>query len=54
MMSTLARYEKVEFKTIDGVTLRGWLYSVDGRAPAIIMTPGVSTLNAKITLDMEL
>lgn len=35
-------YEKVEFKTIDGLTLRGCLYRATGRAPVVIMTPGVS------------
>ncbi|KAF2843059.1 DltD domain-containing protein [Patellaria atrata CBS 101060] len=39
-MAPAKRYQKVEFKTIDGLKLRGWLYAVDGRAPVIIMTPG--------------
>ncbi|KAF2259784.1 alpha/beta-hydrolase [Lojkania enalia] len=33
----------ISFKTVDGLTLKGWLYpvtQVSGRAPAIIITPG--------------
>ncbi|KAF2119265.1 Alpha/Beta hydrolase protein [Lophiotrema nucula] len=33
----------VSFKTVDGLTLRGWLYPVEdagGRAPAVVVTPG--------------
>lgn len=32
----------VEFQTLDGLTLRGWLFEAAERGPAIIMTPGVS------------
>lgn len=35
-------YRKVECKTIDGITIRGWFYAVEGPSPAIIMTHGVS------------
>lgn len=35
-------HEEVEFKTLDGLTLRGWLYPTKGHSPAVIMTPGVS------------
>lgn len=40
-------HQDVEFKTIDGLTLRGWLYpsNVPGRGPAVILTPGVSHAN---------
>lgn len=34
-------YEDVEFKTIDGITLRGWWFSAAKKGPAVIMTPGV-------------
>lgn len=34
--------EDVEFTTVDGITLRGWLFPATQRGPAIIMTPGVS------------
>ncbi|KAK1762514.1 polyketide transferase [Phialemonium atrogriseum] len=33
-------YQKVECKTIDGITIRGWFYAVEGPSPAIIMTHG--------------
>ncbi|EAT76543.2 hypothetical protein HBI56_213760 [Parastagonospora nodorum] len=34
------RYHSVECKTLDGITLEGWFYEVEGLAPAIIMTHG--------------
>ncbi|PQE21176.1 hypothetical protein CJF30_00011325 [Rutstroemia sp. NJR-2017a BBW] len=34
------RYQPAECKTIDGTTITGWLYTVDGPAPAIIMSHG--------------
>ncbi|KAI1122101.1 alpha/beta-hydrolase [Nemania abortiva] len=34
------RYQQVECKTLDGITLHGWHYAVAGPAPAIIMTHG--------------
>lgn len=34
-------FQVVECKTIDGVVIRGRFYGVDGKEPAIIMTPGV-------------
>lgn len=37
-------HEDVEFKTIDGLTLRGWLYPAASKGPAVIMTPGVSKM----------
>ena len=36
-------YQEVEFKAIDGLTLRGSLYPAASKGPAVIMTPGVST-----------
>lgn len=39
-VSELTR-EDVEFKTLDGLTLRGWLYPAAQRGPAMIMSPGV-------------
>ena len=35
-------HEDVEFTTIDGLTIRGWLYPAASRGPAVIITPGVS------------
>lgn len=34
-------FEKVEFKTLDGITLRGNLYAAKTKGPAIILGPGV-------------
>ncbi|KAL9083286.1 MAG: hypothetical protein Q9165_008592 [Trypethelium subeluteriae] len=39
------------FKTLDGLTLRGWLFPAAQRGPAIIMTPGFN--NTKETLIAE-
>jgi Acetyl xylan esterase (AXE1) len=44
MPSKVERYQAVECKTIDGIVIRGCFYAVAGRAPTIIMTPGVSTV----------
>ena len=44
-MSFPRSYQKAECKTIDGTIIGGWLYAVEGRAPTIIMTPGVSILH---------
>ncbi len=38
----MVNYEEVEFKTLDGLTLRGRLYSASKRGPGIVITPGVS------------
>lgn len=34
--------EKVEFKTLDGLTLRGVLFPAKKHSPAVILAPGVS------------
>ena len=42
--------EAIEFKTLSGVTLRGWLYPAEKRGPRIILSTGVrenSCLNPK-------
>ncbi|RYP61240.1 hypothetical protein DL771_010200 [Monosporascus sp. 5C6A] len=36
----MKRYDEIEFKTVDGLTIRGWLYPASGRGPGVIMTPG--------------
>lgn len=41
IMAPLSSFQVVECKTIDGIIIRGRFYAVDGKAPAIIMTPGV-------------
>ncbi|KAI1158622.1 DltD N-terminal domain protein [Nemania serpens] len=43
----MANKEDVEFQTMDGLTLRGWLFPAEKRGPAIIMTPGFN-----LTKDM--
>ncbi|TGO19735.1 hypothetical protein BPAE_0334g00020 [Botrytis paeoniae] len=35
-----SRYQPAQCKTIDGTIIAGWLYTVDGPAPAIIMSHG--------------
>ncbi|KAI0204022.1 DltD N-terminal domain protein [Astrocystis sublimbata] len=35
--------EEIEFKTLDGLTLRGTLYVAGHKKPAVIMTPGFNT-----------
>jgi hypothetical protein len=35
--------EDVEFQTLDGLTIKGWLYPASKRGPGVIMTPGVCT-----------
>lgn len=37
----MATKENVEFKTMDGLTLRGWFFPADVKGPGIVMTPGV-------------
>jgi hypothetical protein len=40
-MGFTVKYEKLECKTLDGISIRGWFYAVEGRAPVIIMSHGV-------------
>ena len=43
----------VEFRTVDGLFLRGWLYPAAQRGPALIMTQGVRSLHCDSqTFDM--
>ena len=39
-MAQLSR-DDIEFKTLDGITLRGWLYPAEKRGPGIILSAGV-------------
>ena len=41
-MTSLPLFQTVECKTIDGIALEAWFYAVEGPAPAIVMTHGVS------------
>lgn len=34
-------YQNVQFKTLDGIYLRGRLYAAAQRGPAVILSPGV-------------
>ncbi|KAK7955015.1 hypothetical protein PG996_015820 [Apiospora saccharicola] len=49
--------EKVEFKTLDGLVLRGFLYCARAKGPAIVMTPGfnfpVSLLYHEVALGFQ-
>ncbi|KAM3420750.1 hypothetical protein BST61_g3998 [Cercospora zeina] len=42
----------VEFQTLDGLTLRGWLFEAAERGPAIIMTPGFNMTKETIVADV--
>ncbi|KAI0603271.1 Alpha/Beta hydrolase protein [Biscogniauxia sp. FL1348] len=42
----------VEFKTADGLTLRGWLFPAAQRGPAIIMTPGFNMTKEMIVAEV--
>lgn len=47
----MANKQHVEFKTIDGLTLRGWIFPGPERGPAIIMTPGFNLTKEMIIFD---
>lgn len=38
------KYEQIECKTVDGTIIRGLFFAVEGPAPVIIMSHGVSPL----------
>ncbi|KAH8731287.1 Alpha/Beta hydrolase protein [Phaeosphaeriaceae sp. PMI808] len=46
--------EDVEFKTFDGLTLRGWLYPALSHGPALIMTQGFNTPKEILLPDIAL
>ena len=46
-------HEGVEFKTLDGLTLRGSLYPAASKSAAVIMSPGVSTRSPTVVLLIE-
>ena len=39
----LSARKDVSFRTVDGLVLRGWLYTAGSTGPAMIVTPGVSS-----------
>lgn len=52
-MASLAR-RNIEFKTFDGLTLRGWFYPAAGnltKSPAIVISHGVSISLAYISTN---
>lgn len=44
--------EDVEFTTVDGLTLRGWLFPAAQRGPAIIVTPGFNMTKEMIVAEV--
>ena len=38
----------IEFSTVDGLKLRGWLYSAGVKRPTIIMSNGVRIATCKV------
>ena len=42
----MMQHEDVEFRTIDGLLLRGRVYPANERGPGIILSPGVSRASA--------
>jgi hypothetical protein len=44
----MSNHEDVEFKTLDGLTLRGSLYPAQQKGPGIVITPGVGPLKTAI------
>jgi len=43
--------EDVEFKTIDGVTLRGSVWRASKRGPGIVICPGVSLAETPVLIS---
>lgn len=43
----MANIENAEFKTIDGITLKGLIYAAGARGPGVILAPGVSQLHSQ-------
>nr|QSQ85903.1 thiohydrolase [Preussia typharum] len=43
-------YEEVEFKTVDEVTLRGWLFPTKSRGVGVVMSPGFNATKEMIGL----
>lgn len=51
MMRVLPRVDS-EFKTLDGLTLRGWVFPTSQGGPAMIMSPGVRTRATSCLTDL--
>jgi hypothetical protein len=39
--------KNVSFRTLSGLTLRGWIYPASARGPGIILSPGVCPTQQK-------
>ncbi|KAI1083472.1 Alpha/Beta hydrolase protein [Whalleya microplaca] len=50
--TTMIDREDVEFKTVDGLTLRGWLFPAQQRSAAIIMTPGFNMTKEMVVAEV--
>ncbi|KAK4223156.1 Alpha/Beta hydrolase protein [Podospora fimiseda] len=48
----MPRHRPVECKTLDGTSISGWLYTVDGPAPAIIMSHGFNCVKEMTLPDV--
>ncbi|GME51606.1 related to DltD N-terminal domain protein [Neofusicoccum parvum] len=42
----------IEFKTLDGLVLRGWLYPTPTRSPAVVITPGLNCVKEMFVPDV--
>ncbi|KAI1630868.1 DltD domain-containing protein [Biscogniauxia mediterranea] len=51
-MASLPRHRLVECKTIDGTSISGWLYTVNGPAPAVIMSHGFNCVKEMTLPDV--
>ncbi|KFA70665.1 Atr5 [Stachybotrys chartarum IBT 40288] len=49
---TVMTREDVEFRTVDGLTLRGWLYPSGKRGPALVMTQGFNASKEYLLADV--
>lgn len=52
MEATPPRYQAIECKTIDSTVISGWLYTVEGPAPAIIMSHGFNCVKSMTLPDV--
>jgi hypothetical protein len=47
----IAACQDIEFKTLSGVTLRGWLCPAEKQGPGIILSAGVSSLLSSASVN---
>ncbi|KAH7056933.1 Alpha/Beta hydrolase protein [Macrophomina phaseolina] len=48
----MASRSNIEFKTLDGVVLRGWLYATPARRPGVVITPGFNCVKEMFVPDV--